>query len=403
MVVMVMLEVSPKDGRSPDLKSFKEGFLEREDRQIWPGHRQWSRSYFTTSSPHDGSSTSTFYLALCHSKSIVALFPPSTVSLPSNFHHQSIPAAPLSTSTVTANRSNHLRGLVTNIDIAKVMFGKKGRPLVLDFVSAPVRLNSSQSKPVFKPFSSERTPPKLFAYCPSLCCTNKFRTTKWRAELPSVMSTSGIAFKASGIVVGNGEYILTCNHAVSKDNYTFVNEDNVKLRLTGYASRVIVKTNCMPKIRVAKIVWAEKMYDLACLRLDDGLLPLPSVKFCPYEIKQGMDVICMSALRGRENTLNAGIISHPLRMDEAVNGYVIHHTMELGPGASGAGLLTNSGLLCGLHFGHRGDTMLSLSTPQLITFFKAALVEDLMGSPNMVFGLHVEEVLEGDNGESESE
>ncbi|KAK3035588.1 hypothetical protein RJ639_034793 [Escallonia herrerae] len=230
---------------------------------------------------------------------------------------------------------------------------------------------------------------------------NKFRTTKWRAELPSVLSTFDIAFRASGIVVGNGEYILTCNHVVSKDDsYAFVNEDNVKLRVTGYASRVIVETNCMPKIRVAKIVWADKMHDLACLRLDDGLLPLPSVKFCPYDVKQGMDVICMSALHGRENTLNAGIISHPLRMDESVSALVIHHTIDLGSGASGAGLLTNSGFLCGLHYGHRRDTMLALSTPQLVAFFKAALVEDSMGSPNMISGLHVEEVLEVDNGEN---
>ncbi|KAK3035589.1 hypothetical protein RJ639_034794 [Escallonia herrerae] len=188
-------------------------------------------------------------------------------------------------------------------------------------------------------------------------------------------------YRGSGTAVGSGHYILTRKENVITDS----NGD----------THVRVNTNCVPAERRATVAWVDDIYELACLRLDDGLLPLPSVDFFLEDVKQGMDVVSLSALRGNRNTLKPGIICHPLRQDDAYNFEVIQHSIQLGYGASGAGLLTGEGSLCGLHYGHdHNQIMLAIPVPQLMKFFIDAVSEDVIGSPNLDRSLTFEELID---------
>ncbi|KAK2988704.1 hypothetical protein RJ640_000597 [Escallonia rubra] len=156
-----------------------------------------------------------------------------------------------------------------------------------------------------------------------------------------------------------------------------VDQGELIVNLLSFLAMVKVYTNCVPEERRARVAWVDDIYELACLRLDDGLLPLPSVDFFLEDVKQGMDVVSLSALRGNRNTLKPGIICHPLRQDDAYNFEVIQHSIQLGYGASGAGLLTDEGSLCGLHYGHdHNQIMLAIPVPQLMKFFIDAAYED---------------------------
>ncbi|MDE6054495.1 MAG: trypsin-like peptidase domain-containing protein [Lachnospiraceae bacterium] len=131
----------------------------------------------------------------------------------------------------------------------------------------------------------------------------------------------------SGIMIGRKGYILTNNHVLSEGSFFTVrieNDDNC------YKADQIIKYN--------------QVLDLAVIRIDRELLPLPIYKG-PQKLVRGQKVVAIGSPLGLFNSVSDGIIAGFRVLDDVD---MIQYTAPTSPGSSGGAVLNMYGEVIGI-------------------------------------------------------
>lgn len=131
----------------------------------------------------------------------------------------------------------------------------------------------------------------------------------------------------SGIMIGRKGYILTNNHVLSDGSYFSVrieNDDN------NYRADQIIKYN--------------QVLDLAVIRIDRTLVPLPIYKG-PQKLVRGQKVVAIGSPLGLFNSVSDGIIAGFRVLDDVD---MIQFTAPTSPGSSGGAVLNMYGEVIGI-------------------------------------------------------
>lgn len=131
----------------------------------------------------------------------------------------------------------------------------------------------------------------------------------------------------SGIMIGRKGYILTNNHVLSDGSYFSVrieNDDN------SYRADQIIKYN--------------QVLDLAVIRIDRPLVPLPIYKG-PQKLVRGQKVVAIGSPLGLFNSVSDGIIAGFRVLDDVD---MIQFTAPTSPGSSGGAVLNMYGEVIGI-------------------------------------------------------
>lgn len=131
----------------------------------------------------------------------------------------------------------------------------------------------------------------------------------------------------SGIMIGRKGYILTNNHVLTEGSFFTVrieNDDN------HYRADQIIKYN--------------QVLDLAVIRIDRALVPLPIYKG-PQKLVRGQKVVAIGSPLGLFNSVSDGIIAGFRVLDDVD---MIQYTAPTSPGSSGGAVLNMYGEVIGI-------------------------------------------------------
>lgn len=135
------------------------------------------------------------------------------------------------------------------------------------------------------------------------------------------------AGSGSGIIIGRGGYILTNHHVASHGSFYTV---SIEGENTTYKTEEIIKYN--------------SLYDLAIIRIDRELKPLPVYKGTPPLVR-GQKVVAIGSPLGLFNSVSDGIISG-FRTIRDVD--MIQFTAPISHGSSGGAVLNMFGEVIGI-------------------------------------------------------
>ncbi|MFG6368023.1 MAG: serine protease [Lachnospiraceae bacterium] len=143
-----------------------------------------------------------------------------------------------------------------------------------------------------------------------------------------VHDSAGESFAfGSGIMIGRKGYILTNNHVLSDGSFFSVrieNDDNC------YRTNQVIKYN--------------DVLDLAVIRIDKPLVPLPIYKG-PQKLVRGQKVVAIGSPLGLFNSVSDGIISGFRNCDDVD---MIQYTAPVSSGSSGGAILNMYGEVIGI-------------------------------------------------------
>lgn len=131
----------------------------------------------------------------------------------------------------------------------------------------------------------------------------------------------------SGIMIGRKGYILTNNHVLSDGNFFSVQIEN--------------DNNCY---RTSQVIKYNDVLDLAVIRIDRPLVPLPIYKG-PQKLVRGQKVVAIGSPMGLFNSVSDGIISGFREMDDVE---LIQYTAPVSSGSSGGAILNMYGEVIGI-------------------------------------------------------
>ena len=131
----------------------------------------------------------------------------------------------------------------------------------------------------------------------------------------------------SGIMIGRKGYILTNNHVLSEGSFFTVRIENDD---TCYKTEQIIKYN--------------QVLDLAVIRIDRELVPLPIYKG-PQKLVRGQKVVAIGSPLGLFNSVSDGIIAGFRVLDDVD---MIQYTAPTSPGSSGGAVLNMYGEVIGI-------------------------------------------------------
>ena len=143
-----------------------------------------------------------------------------------------------------------------------------------------------------------------------------------------IHDNSGQPFASgSGIMIGRKGYILTNNHVLSEGKFFTVRIENDD---RCYKTEQVIKYN--------------QLLDLAVIRIDRGLAPLPIYRG-PQKLVRGQKVVAIGSPRGLFNSVSDGIISGFRKLD---NVDMIQFTAPISQGSSGGAVLNMYGEVIGI-------------------------------------------------------
>lgn len=143
-----------------------------------------------------------------------------------------------------------------------------------------------------------------------------------------VHDKKGEAFASgSGIMIGRKGYILTNNHVLSEGSFFTVRIEN--------------DDNCY---RAEQIIKYNQVLDLAVIRIDRALVPLPIYKG-PQKLVRGQKVVAIGSPLGLFNSVSDGIIAGFRVLDDVD---MIQFTAPTSPGSSGGAVLNMYGEVIGI-------------------------------------------------------
>lgn len=131
----------------------------------------------------------------------------------------------------------------------------------------------------------------------------------------------------SGIMIGRKGYILTNNHVLSEGKFFTVRIEN--------------DDNCY---RTDQVIKYNQLLDLAVIRIDRPLAPLPIYKG-PQKLVRGQKVVAIGSPRGLFNSVSDGIISGFRKVDDVD---MIQFTAPISQGSSGGAVLNMYGEVIGI-------------------------------------------------------
>ena len=131
----------------------------------------------------------------------------------------------------------------------------------------------------------------------------------------------------SGIMIGRKGYILTNNHVLSDGSFFSVRIENDDF---SYRTEQVIKYN--------------QLLDLAVIRIDRELNPLPIYKG-PQKLVRGQKVVAIGSPLGLFNSVSDGIISGFRVLDDVD---MIQYTAPTSPGSSGGAVLNMYGEVIGI-------------------------------------------------------
>ena len=131
----------------------------------------------------------------------------------------------------------------------------------------------------------------------------------------------------SGIMIGRKGYILTNNHVLSEGSFFTIRMENDD---TSYRADQIIKYN--------------QVLDLAVIRIDRELVPLPIYKG-QQKLVRGQKVVAIGSPLGLFNSVSDGIISGFRVLDDVE---MIQYTAPTSPGSSGGAVLNMYGEVIGI-------------------------------------------------------
>lgn len=131
----------------------------------------------------------------------------------------------------------------------------------------------------------------------------------------------------SGIMIGRKGYILTNNHVLSEGSFFSVRIENDD---TCYRADQIIKYN--------------QLLDLAVIRIDRELVPLPIYKG-QQKLVRGQKVVAIGSPLGLFNSVSDGIIAGFRVLDDVD---MIQFTAPTSPGSSGGAVLNMYGEVIGI-------------------------------------------------------
>lgn len=131
----------------------------------------------------------------------------------------------------------------------------------------------------------------------------------------------------SGIMIGRKGYILTNNHVLSEGSFFTVRMEN--------------DDQCY---RADQIIKYNQLLDLAVIRIDRELVPLPIYKG-PQKLVRGQKVVAIGSPLGLFNSVSDGIIAGFRVLDDVD---MIQFTAPTSPGSSGGAVLNMYGEVIGI-------------------------------------------------------
>lgn len=144
----------------------------------------------------------------------------------------------------------------------------------------------------------------------------------------TVHDSAGEAFASgSGIMIGSKGYILTNNHVLSDGSFFSVRIEN--------------DDNCY---RTSQVIKYNDVLDLAVIRIDRPLVPLPIYKG-PQKLVRGQKVVAIGSPMGFFNSVSDGIISGFRERDDVE---LIQFTAPVSSGSSGGAILNMYGEVIGI-------------------------------------------------------
>lgn len=143
-----------------------------------------------------------------------------------------------------------------------------------------------------------------------------------------VYDSAGEPFASgSGIMIGSKGYILTNNHVLSDGSFFTVRIEN--------------DDNCY---RTSQVIKYNDVLDLAVIRIDRSLVPLPIYKG-PQKLVRGQKVVAIGSPMGFFNSVSDGIISGFREKDDVE---LIQFTAPVSSGSSGGAILNMYGEVIGI-------------------------------------------------------
>lgn len=143
-----------------------------------------------------------------------------------------------------------------------------------------------------------------------------------------VYDSAGEPFASgSGIMIGRKGYILTNNHVLSDGSFFTVRIEN--------------DDNCY---RTSQVIKYNDVLDLAVIRIDRPLVPLPIYKG-PQKLVRGQKVVAIGSPMGFFNSVSDGIISGFREKDDVE---LIQFTAPVSSGSSGGAILNMYGEVIGI-------------------------------------------------------
>lgn len=143
-----------------------------------------------------------------------------------------------------------------------------------------------------------------------------------------VYDSAGEPFASgSGIMIGSKGYILTNNHVLSDGSFFTVRIEN--------------DDNCY---RTSQVIKYNNVLDLAVIRIDRPLVPLPIYKG-PQKLVRGQKVVAIGSPMGFFNSVSDGIISGFREKDDVE---LIQFTAPVSSGSSGGAILNMYGEVIGI-------------------------------------------------------
>lgn len=131
----------------------------------------------------------------------------------------------------------------------------------------------------------------------------------------------------SGIMIGRKGYILTNNHVLRDGSFFSVRIEN--------------DDQCY---RTDQVIKYNQLLDLAVIRIDRELVPLPIYKG-PQKLVRGQKVVAIGSPRGLFNSVSDGIISGFRKLDDVD---MIQFTAPISQGSSGGAVLNMYGEVIGI-------------------------------------------------------
>ncbi|MEZ3464671.1 MAG: S1C family serine protease [Lachnospiraceae bacterium] len=131
----------------------------------------------------------------------------------------------------------------------------------------------------------------------------------------------------SGIMIGRKGYILTNNHVLSEGSFFTVRMEN--------------DDQCY---RADQIIKYNQLLDLAVIRIDRELVPLP-IYNGPQKLVRGQKVVAIGSPLGLFNSVSDGIIAGFRVLDDVD---MIQFTAPTSPGSSGGAVLNMYGEVIGI-------------------------------------------------------